>query len=243
MLSNIDINKMNTLMEENADARRIISQLLENHRAAVSAISHEVRNPLTLVSSYIQILQSQHPEIKEFTGWSQTVENIDFMCQLLQELSLFNNGNTLHYSVFSMEKLLRDIVISYAICLDEEDSDIELTSRIPSDLGEFTGDRVKLEEVLLNLLRNAKESIENEGAITLTAEKSDKALIIRIEDTGCGIPPEHLESIFEPFKTYKKGGTGLGLSLSRQITEAHGGSIRVESEVGKGTAFTLTFPV
>ena len=243
MLRDIDTNKMNKLMEENADARQIISQLLENHRTAVSTISHEVRNPLTLVSSYMQMIQAQHPEVTEFTGWDQTMENIDFMVQLLQELSIFNNSNTLHYSVFSMEKLLKNIVISYAICLDEEDSDIELTSSIPSNLGEYTGDKVKLEEVFLNLLRNARDAIEGGGTITLTAERTDHSLIILIEDTGCGIPEENLESIFEPFKTYKQGGTGLGLSLSKQILESHGGSIEVRSELGKGTTFTLTLPV
>lgn len=243
MLHNIDINKMNKLMEENSDAREIISQLLENHRTSVSTISHEVRNPLTLVSSYIQIIESQHPEVKDFIGWTPTVENIDFMCQLLQELSLFNNSNALHYSVFSMETLLKNIVISYAISLDEKESDVELTSFIPPTLGDFTGDKVKLEEVFLNLLRNAKDAVGNKGMITLTAERTSDTLIIHIKDNGCGIPEEHLESVFEPFKTYKQGGTGLGLSLSRQIIEAHGGTITVESELGKGTDFTLTLPV
>lgn len=243
MLRDIDINKMNNLMDTNADAREIISHLLENHRTAVSMISHEVRNPLTLVSSYMQMIQAQHPEVNDFTGWDQTMENISFMVQLLQELSIFNNSNTLNYSVFSMEKLLKNIVISYAICLDEEDSDIELTSTIPSDLGDFTGDKIKLEEVFLNLLRNAKDAIKDDGAITLTAERTNHELIIQIKDTGCGIPEEHLESIFEPFKTYKQGGTGLGLSLSKEILESHGGSIQVQSELGTGTTFTLTLPV
>lgn len=74
MLTNIDLNKMNRLMEENREAKQIISQLLENHHTTVSMIAHEIRNPLTLVSSSLQIIEAQHPEVKEFYNWNQTME-------------------------------------------------------------------------------------------------------------------------------------------------------------------------
>lgn len=243
MMHNIDINKMNQLMEENKDAKQIISQLLENHHTAVSTIAHEIRNPLTLVSSALQMMQVQHPEVKEFSHWKQTMEDTEFMRQLLEELSTFNNGNTLHYSVFSISGLLKNIVISFAISLDEEESDIELSSSIPENLGDFTGDKIKLEEVFLNLLRNAKESIEGPGSILLSASRRKDILTVHLKDSGCGIPEEYLESIFEPFKTYKEDGTGLGLSLSRRIIEAHGGTISVSSKVGHGSDFTIKLPI
>lgn len=243
MLHNIDINKMNQLMEENKDAKQIISQLLENHHTTISTIAHEIRNPLTLVSSSLQVMQFQHPELKDIPNWNQTMEDVDFMRQLLEELSTFNNGSTLHYSVFSIEKLLKNIAISFAISMDEEDLDIEFSSVIPEELGDFTGDKIKLEEVFLNLLRNAKEAIETEGNITLSATRKKDTLTIKISDNGCGIPEDHIDSIFEPFKTYKQGGTGLGLSLSKRIIEAHNGTISVASEVGKGTSFTIKLPI
>lgn len=243
MLHNIDINKMNQLMEENKDAKQIITQLLENHHTTVSTIAHEIRNPLTLVSSSLQVMQFQHPELKEIPNWNQTMEDVDFMRQLLEELSTFNNGSTLHYSVFSIEKLLKNIAISFAISMDEEELDIEFTSTIPDRLGDFTGDKIKLEEVFLNLLRNAKEAIETEGNILMTAERKKDILIIKITDDGCGIPEDRIDTIFEPFKTYKQGGTGLGLSLSKRIIEAHNGTISVASEVGKGTSFTIKLPI
>ncbi len=242
MMQNIDINKMNRLMEENEDARQIINQLLENHHTTISTIAHEIRNPLTLVSSALQMIQYQHPETKDFSHWKQTMEDITFIQQLLDELSTFNNGNTLRYSVFSIEHLLKNIAISFAISLDEKESDIEFTSSIPANLGKFTGDKIKLEEVVLNLLRNAAEAIEQKGTILLTAAHKKDILTIQVKDSGCGIPEEHMESIFEPFKTYKKEGTGLGLSLSKRIIEAHGGSISVSSKNGQGAVFTITLP-
>ena len=243
MLTNIDINKMNQLMEENRDARQIISQLLENHHTAVAMIAHEIRNPLTLVSSSLQIIEAQHPEVKEFHNWSQTMEDVRFMCDLLNELSSFNNSSTLHHSVFSIEKLLKNIAVSFAISLDASDSDVAFSSRITPGMGDFTGDKIKLEEVLLNLLQNAREAVGRTGSIFLSAERLDDNIVILCRDTGCGIPDDQIDSIFDIFVTYKENGTGLGLSSAKRIVEAHGGTISVSSVPGKGTTFTVTLPV
>lgn len=243
MFTNIDINKMNRLMEENKDAKQIISQLLENHHTSVSMIAHEIRNPLTLVSSSLQIIEAQHPEVKEFNNWSQTMEDVEFMCSLLNELSSFNNSSTLHHSVFSIERLLKNIAVSFAIALDAEDSGIEFTSRIVPGMGDFTGDKIKLEQVVLNILRNAKEAVREGGYISLMAERQKDIIIIRCQDNGCGIPEDIMDTIFDPFVTHKENGTGLGLSSAKQIVEAHGGSIYAESSPETGTVFTVTLPV
>lgn len=243
MLHNIDVNKMNTLMEENSDAKCIISQLLENHHAIISTIAHEIRNPLTMVSSSLQVMAVQHPEVTAFPHWKQTLDNVDFIIQLLQQLSSFNNQRSLHYSVFSIEKLLRNIAVSFAIFLDDCDSDIEFTSSISPGLGDFTGDKIKLEEVILNLLKNAKEAIEDIGEIRLSAYRNKEMIIIECRDTGCGIPQDRLENIFQPFVTYKSNGTGLGLSVSKGIIEAHKGSLTVKSVLRDHTVFTIQLPV
>lgn len=243
MLNNIDINQMNRLMEENKDAKQIITQLLENYHTSVSMIAHEIRNPLTLVSSSLQIMETQHPEVKNFHNWDQTMEDIRFMCDLLNELSTFNNSSTLHHSVFSIEKLLKNIAVSFAISLDAADSSIRFSSKIMPGMGDFTGDKVKLEEVILNLLQNARDAVGSEGSIMLSAERKNDTIIIRCQDNGCGIPADQIDTIFDPFVTYKENGTGLGLSSAKRITEAHGGSIEVNSSPESGTVFTVTLPV
>lgn len=243
MLSNIDINQMNRLMEENKDAKQIITQLLDNYHTSVSMIAHEIRNPLTLVSSSLQIIEAQHPEVKAFHNWDQTMEDVRFMCDLLNELSTFNNSSTLHHSVFSIEKLLKNIAISFAISLDAADSSIQFSSKIMPGMGDFTGDKVKLEEVILNLLQNARDAVGSEGSIILSAERKNDTIIICCKDTGCGITSDRIDTIFDPFVTYKENGTGLGLSSAKRITEAHGGSIEVESSPESGTVFTVTLPV
>lgn len=243
MMHNIDINKMNRLMEENDTAKQIISQLFENHQTTVSMISHELRNPLTLIYSSLQMMQMQHPEVKNFPHWSQTLNDVEFTCQLLVDLSTFNNGNNLKYSVFSMEQFLKNIAVSFAISLEDTTTSTEFTSSVPEDLGNFTGDKIKLEEVFLNLLKNARDAVGESGQISMTASRHPDSIIILIQDNGCGIPEEHLDTVFEPFKTYKQEGTGLGLALSKRIIDAHGGCLSVSSIEHKGSTFTIKLPV
>lgn len=203
MLYNIDINKMNKLMSNNEDARQIIPQLLRNHRNTISTISHEIRNPLTLVSSALQVMEKQNPELKDIPHWSQVMGDVDFIIQLLEELSAFNSSNELYYSVFSIEQLLKNVAISFAISLDTNEADIEFSSSISDSLGEFTGDKIKLQELVLNLLKNAEEAITEQGSIHLAASRSGDIITITCTDTGCGITPEQMECIFQPFVTYK----------------------------------------
>jgi two-component system NtrC family sensor kinase len=103
----------------------------------------------------------------------------------------------------------------------------------------------RLHQVFLNLIVNAGQAIEASGKITITTGSSQGEVWIRFEDTGCGIPKEHLNRIFEPFYTTKPvgQGTGLGLSVSYSIVHRHGGSIEVESELGHGSRFTIRLPV
>jgi len=97
--------------------------------------------------------------------------------------------------------------------------------------------------LLLNLLRNAKDAVHPKGSITLSAYLKDKEVVIEISDTGCGIPEEHIETIFSPFVTHKKDGTGLGLAIVQKAIAAHAGTIVVDSEPGIGTKFTVRLPI
>ena len=105
MLTNININKMNQLTSENETAKQIVSQLLENHQTIVSMISHEIRNPLTLVSSALQIIEIQHPEVINFHGWSQAIEDIELTFRFKQRnyaapLCLFTGKTSQKYCRF-----------------------------------------------------------------------------------------------------------------------------------------------
>jgi signal transduction histidine kinase len=103
-------------------------------------------------------------------------------------------------------------------------------------------DEAQLRQVFLNLVRNAREAMPAGGQLTVTAWNAAAGVEVRVQDTGTGISAEVQDRIYEPFFTTKAGGTGLGLSLSRQIVEAHGGRIELESVVDRGTTFHVYFP-
>lgn len=241
MLSHIDICRMNRLMEHNPEAKKIIEQLLQNHQTIVSLISHEIRNPLTLISSSLQLMEQTHPEVRDFSNWDQTMQDLDFLCQLLSELSAYNNGSTLRYQVFSLQELLRSVAVSFAISL--ENASVSFRSSIDPAIKDYAGDQIKLREVLLNLLKNAWESQADEIVLSASSGCDTSGIQISIRDNGCGIEQDQLDQIFQAFHTTKQEGTGLGLSLSKRIIEAHHGTLTVTSAPGEGSTFTVFLPL
>lgn len=236
-----DNEQLQKLMKESPEYQPLIQKLLDSQQYTISKISHEIRNPLALIYSTIQLIESQHPEAKTFQYWDELHHDIEFTISLLSDLSTFNNGETLHKRSISSYEFLSRICLSFAASV--MNSGIEFTSSIPQDLPLIFADSVKLREVILNLLKNARESLDTCGQITLSSYVANDTLYIEITDTGCGIPSEHLETLFDAFVTHKTEGTGLGLSIAKRIVEAHGGSIRVTSQPAVGSTFQIALPV
>jgi len=236
-----DMQKLETLMNQSSENRELLQKLLDYHQYCLSQVSHEIRNPLALVYSTLQLIESTHPEVLTIRHWDHLRNDIEYMKVLLEELSKYNNGDHVSMETLNLRPFLKRIVLSFAASLT--DTDIEFTSRIDPAIPTINGDKIKLQELLLNLLRNAKDAVHPTGSITLSAYLKDKEVVIEISDTGCGIPEEHLETIFSPFVTHKKDGTGLGLAIVQKAIAAHAGTIVVDSEPGIGTKFTVGLPI
>jgi two-component system, NtrC family, sensor histidine kinase HydH len=121
-------------------------------------------------------------------------------------------------------------------------ANIEIKSYIPADLPLIALNRDMFKQALLNLLLNAQQAMPAGGEITLLARAEPNEVVLDVIDSGKGMTPEVLAKAFRPFYSTRSGGTGLGLATTRKIIEAHGGGITVQSEVGKGTKFTLRMP-
>lgn len=206
----------------------------------VSKISHELRNPLTIIYSTLQLIESKYPEVKTFDYWPELLQDVEFMNQLLNQLSCLNHAESLSLSTFSFRSFLEYVSVSFAASV--ANSQIEYSSKISSSIHQITGDQTKLQELFLNLLRNAYDAVLPDGSISLDAIAGQDSVTVSISDTGCGIPKEKLSSIFEPFTTYKQNGTGLGLAIADNIVKAHNGTIQVSSVLGEGTTFSVTLP-
>lgn len=241
MFTNTDYDKLKQLMAESPENEALLRKLLASHRETIGMISHEIRNPLTLVYSTLQLIESQHPEVYTFRHWNSLREDITYMKQLLEDLSAYNNSSTLHLQCFDFGNLMKQIVLSFAA--DCTSSSIEFTSFVDPALPAIQADPIKLREVFTNLLRNAKEAIIDAGTIYLKAICSENNIVVTITDSGCGIPAHYLNDLFQPFITHKEGGTGLGLAIAKQTIDLHQGTIAVASVPDKGTTFTVTLPI
>ena len=215
--------------------------LNKNDQFMLSKISHELRNPLTIIYSTLQLIETQHPEAKNFRHWPELIQDVEFMNLLLEDLSRFNHAETLHLCSFSFRSFLEYISLSFASSIAS--TELEYISNIDSSINQITGDKTKLQEVFLNLLKNAADASMPDKTISLHAYAENKHVIVTIQDTGCGIREDRLNSIFEPFTTYKRDGTGLGLAITSNIIKAHHGEIHVSSVCGKGTTFTVKLPI
>ena len=246
MFTQTDYDKLEQIMEESPDKKALLTKLLETHRLELSSLSHEIRNPLTLVYSTLQLIEAQHPQVQSIRHWNSMRQDIEYMNQLLAELSDYNNGEKLTLTRTDSSAFLKTLVLSFASSL--LDSDIEFTSRIAPKLPIILMDPVKIKQTLLNLLRNAQDAVSSlqelrRPSIRLDAEYTDCKLLISITDNGIGIDAADLASAFDLFVTHKPGGTGLGLAIAKRIITAHKGTIHAESTPGTGSSFTISLPV
>ncbi len=212
-----------------------------SHSFTLSKIFHEIKNPLTLISCSLQLIEDEHPEVKDFRFWNQTLEDVRGLRILLDDISSMQNSTVLKPAPVDLREFITDLLCSmeaffldHAVFLDIENTVGSLT---------FRADQTKLRQVLVNLLKNAAEASSEDAQILLTFEQKDNNLLISVKDQGCGIPAEALSQIFEPFHTTKAYGTGLGLPICSSIIEAHGGTITVSSSQGVGTSFLITLPI
>lgn len=226
-------------MSEYNDSAHLRS-IIEEQRIAISQISHEVRNPVTLINSSLQIIEKEHPEVSTFAFWKSVRLDMAYLVQLLDELSDYNNGETLHKESISTSCWLNEITNSMQTFTK---SHHHFVTKIDKNLPDIKADPVKLRQAIANLLRNAFEALPEEGIVSLHTYTGENSLIIEIRDNGCGIPAEYLADLFKPFVTHKSGGTGLGLSISKKVIESHKGTLLVSSAPGRGTTFTISLPL
>lgn len=212
-----------------------------------SGTAHQINNPLNNISTSCQLALSdldekEHPfATKMLTTINQETERAG---EIVRGLLEFSRAQTFSLQPYSLKKLVAKVK---QLVAGEIPAGVRLETDIPQDIILFI-DVQKLVEALLNLVINAIQAIENPpGDVFLAAERDadGKNAIITIADTGTGIDEEDLQKIFDPFFTTKKAGngTGLGLAVVYGMIKKQNGSIRVESEKGKGTQFTITLPL
>lgn len=216
-------------------------QTVSTDSLELSKMFHEIKNPLTLISSSLQLIESEHPEVSDFRFWKQTMEDLKNLRSLIDELSSFQKGTVLNKTKINLFDFTEDLLESTTGFLLETGTPLTLECSV-LDL-DFYADEVKLRQAVVNLLKNAAESSPPGSPLTLCVSADLHTLYMEVSDHGCGISREALAKIFEPFHTTKSYGTGLGLPIVKRIVDSHGGRLSINSKEGAGTTVQISLPL
>ena len=212
-----------------------------------AGLAHEIRNPLVAIRTFTQLLPERYQD-PEFRNSFQAValKEVDRICGLVNDLLNFARPSTPNTSAEDTREMIEGMV--RILETEAREKEVQIYRRLAADLPKIFIDKEQIKQVFMNVILNALQSIEGRGVIEVstrlfTKNRSAQSIQIAIRDSGAGISEGDLENIFNPFFTTKKDGSGLGLSISHQIVQEHGGYIVVESQVGKGTTFSVNLPV
>jgi signal transduction histidine kinase len=199
-------------------------------------VAHELRNPLNVVkTSVYYLLNARNPSAEKKAEHLQRIEKHVVLADgVITALSNFARLPVPNRTPFAVEQCIREALETNPLT-----SNIELTIDCPPSLPPALADNDQVRIVFANLLRNAREAMPQGGRLTVTARAVEDGIETSLADTGVGIPAEQLSRVMEPLYSTKPRGLGLGLSIARAILEKNGGSLRVASEPGRGTTFTV----
>ncbi len=206
-----------------------------------AGMAHEIRNPLGSIRGTAEILRDAFPPEHKYAEFTAIlVKEVDRLNQVLEDFLRFVRPEQSDCARFLPAETLREVLQLGEV--QARKANVHIVAEF-EELPEAEGEEGQFKQVFLNLILNAVQAMSTGGQLHVIAEASDEWIICRFIDNGPGIPKENLERIFNPFFTTKHEGTGLGLAITCRIVENAGGRIRVESEEGQGTIFTLKIKV
>jgi two-component system NtrC family sensor kinase len=233
-----DIIQHNRVMESNLAQQEKMASL----GVLSSGVAHEINNPLGVILGYAGYLEGKMSTDDPNYEYIREIKRESKRCKkIVQDLLSYARTPRPTLEPTNLNELLQQIVDFAANHTDMRG--ITISTKLADDLPlvELDGDQMR--QVAINLILNAGGAMPDGGSLTVSTEVADDRHVrITFQDSGCGIPAESLEKIFEPFYTTKARGTGLGLAITRQIIEQHYGEIHIDSSIGTGTCVTVTVP-
>jgi signal transduction histidine kinase len=237
-----------------ATAKKLEQQVLHSEKLAAlgrlaAGVAHEIGNPLTSISTFAQLLREMSQD--DFTQKSLDIINthIQRITDIVRRMATFARADSL-----TIKEVQINDVLGATLDLMRLDkrmkSSVKISVILDPDLPRVLIDEAQISQVFINIIINALDAMPDGGTLSVGTrrgrdDRDSENIMISFTDTGTGIPPSDLQKIFDPFYTTKEAGkgTGLGLSLSYDIMRRFKGDIQVESEVGKGTVFTILIPI
>jgi signal transduction histidine kinase len=207
---------------------------------------HEIKNHLSTLGLNLQLLAEdfEEPQSQRERRALERTQRLQTECQRLVDVSndflRFARLKDLEFQPVALGDVLEELLEFFGPTARQ--ANIDIKCYVPADLPAVLLDRELFKQALLNLLLNAQQAMLLGGEVTVQASADQGGVCLSVIDTGNGMTPEVAARAFRPFFSTRAGGTGLGLATTRKIIEAHGGTIDLESEVGRGTKFTIHLP-
>ncbi|MGC7870744.1 ATP-binding protein [Desulfosporosinus sp. SYSU MS00001] len=207
-----------------------------------TGVAHELRNPIAIIKTLVELMKQEYSQVTGIEEFTRAIEEqIDRQDFEIQELLDFGRPTKVATKECSINDLIKGVLSFSAAMLRKQNVHVKI--HLANNLSKILADTEKLKQVFVNIIVNAAEAMPEGGELAITTEERESSIAISFADTGEGIPLNDKSRIFDPFYTTKKTGTGLGLSISYQSVKLHGGTIDVDSELGKGTIFRINLPV
>ena len=217
--------------------------LLRSERLAAigriaAQITHEIRNPLSSISLNAEELGERAPQARDLCD--AIVREVDRLAAITEEYLRFARLPKPQLQRADLNDTVRDLLDF--VRPELEASGVQLSLSLSPALPRVVADVAQLRQLLLNLVRNAREAMPSGGALQVRTRGGEGSVEVEVRDTGPGIPEERVARIFDPFFTTKERGTGLGLAMAQEIAQEHGGQLYCDTSPGEGTSFTLRLP-
>jgi PAS domain S-box-containing protein len=232
-------------LEQQRELDRFKDQLIQN-------VSHELRTPLGLIQAYAQLLSNGELgelEPRQLEPVAVIARRTKMLSKIVEDLTAILETQTQksRYQLVDLADLVKQLLVDFSVAVDKVGLTLEF--QVEPDLPPVFGDPTHLNQVLDNLLGNALKFTPAGGSITVSLAKWDNGLVLEVADNGVGIPADQVERVFERFyqvdgsMSRRFGGAGLGLALVKEVVDAHGGKVYLESVIGQGSKFTVTLPI
>ncbi|KEO82657.1 PAS domain S-box protein [Tumebacillus flagellatus] len=233
------------IARDNTERRRTEELLRKSDKLAVvgqlaAGVAHEIRNPLTSIKGFAQLMKNRLPEYNHYLDiMLSELDRIEF---IMNEFLVLAKPQAVKFVKTDLQELLGDIVAlleTQAII-----NNVQIITEYEDNLPNITCETNRLKQVFINVMKNAIEAMPDGGNLRIRTERAGADLVrVRVLDDGCGIHPERIPKLGEPFYTTKERGTGLGLMVSYKIIKDHQGDIRFKSRLGEGTTVEVELPI
>jgi two-component system, NtrC family, sensor kinase len=237
------------VQERTSELKKIHGQLFRSEKLAsigklAAGVAHEINNPLTGILTNASLLLEDLNDDDTKKDDAQVIVNETIRCrEIVKRLLDFARQTKPQKSLTNINNLIDNIVL--LVRNQASFRNVNIERKLADNIPEIMTDKDQIQQVFINFILNASDAMPNGGEIKISSRviENGEYVEVRFMDTGLGISEENKHKIFDPFFTTKDNGTGLGLSISYGIVEQHGGTINVESEIGKGTTFIVLLPI